>query len=322
MSKPRIALIGLAILITAVILWQVRGYLHGQTSLGGAVRPWSEVSKADDSGVDGGAYHRAEALGTISDRRLSEISGISASRRADDVWWVHNDSGDTPRIFAVNSAGKVLGEYRVVGAVNEDWEDIASGPGADLSPSLYIADIGDNELKRDFVVVYRVKEPDLTREDTTLETSPAEPFQFKYPDGSHNAEAFIVDPESGRMYVITKTDSSGCQVFRSPVPLKQGEAMTFEEVRGESQAIAQWRKVTGGAAAQDGSRVVVRNYFTAFELRRAPGKEFETVFQSAPVPIFLALEQQGEAISYTRDGKGLVTTSEGRPAPLNLLRRR
>jgi hypothetical protein len=173
------------------------------------------------------------------------------------------------------------------------------------------------------VVVYRVKEPDLTREDSILQTDSAEPFQFRYPDGRHNAEALVVDPESGRIYVITKTDSSGCQVFRSPVPLKLGEPMTFEPVGGEGQAvIAQWRKVTGAATAHDGSRIAVRNYFNAYELRRPAGKDFESIFSSTPVPIFLSLEQQGEAMAYTRDGKALVTTSEGIPAPINILKRK
>jgi hypothetical protein len=323
MSKGRFALITAALLAISLLFWHFRHHLGlGVTSpgQGESMIPWAEVSNG--AGVDQGAYQRAQVIGTISDKRLGEVSGITASQRADDVWWVHNDSGDLPRIFAIDSTGKVLGEYRVVGAVNEDWEDIASGPGPDLSPALYIADIGDNSLSRDFVVVYRVREPDLTREDTTLQTAQAEAFQFRYPDGKHNAEALVVDPESGRMYVITKSDSAGCEVFRSPVPLKLGEPMTLERVVSDTQVFAQWRRVTGAATDHDGSRVVIRNYFSAFELHRAPGKDFESIFSATPAPINLPIEQQGEAVAYTRDGKALVTTSEGRSAPLNLLRRR
>jgi hypothetical protein len=151
MSKARLPLFALTIIVVLFLLWLGRSHLGfgDPTSHGGSVQPWSEVSKDADKSAGSGDYQRGEVLGTITDRRLSEISGITASRRADDVWWIHNDSGDVPRIFAINSTGKVLGEYRVVGAVNEDWEDIASGPAADLSPALYIADIGDNYLKRD-----------------------------------------------------------------------------------------------------------------------------------------------------------------------------
>jgi hypothetical protein len=217
----------------------------------------------------------------------------------------------------------VIAEYRVPGAINEDWEDIASGPAADSSPALYIADIGDNFLKRDFVVVYRVREPDTLNLGDPPETGTVEPFQLKYPDGRHDAEALIVDPVSGRLYVITKTDSQACQIFRSPLPLKLGEPMTFEPVNGAAgSVIAQWRRVTGGAAAPDGSRIALRSYFNAFELVRPAGKDFESVFSSTPQPLTLPLEQQGEAISYSRDGKSLVTTSEKIPAPIHQMRRR
>ena len=44
-----------------------------------------------------------ETVATVADDRLDEISGIIASRRNPHVWWVHNDSGDTARIFASDS---------------------------------------------------------------------------------------------------------------------------------------------------------------------------------------------------------------------------
>ena len=324
MSKGRLILVAAILLAVSILLWLSRSHFGFGRALSGetdSVLPWADVSKASVN--DAGGYHRAEVIGTINDRRLSEVSGITASRRQDDVWWVHNDSGDLPRIFALDSSGKVLAEYRVVGAVNEDWEDIASGPGPDRSPALYIADIGDNGLEREFVVVYRVSEPDLTRDDATLQTVQAEPLQFRYPDGKHNAEALVVDPESGRIYVITKKDAGGCGVFRSPVPLKLGEPMTFERVDGRgSLSFTQWRKVTGATTSEDGTRIAIRNYFNAFELERGAGKDFESIFFSTPAPINLPLEQQGEAIAYTRDGKALVTVSEGRGVALNRLRRR
>jgi len=301
-------------------LWYFRSRLaenHNVTS----VRAWEEATRGENPAQS--SYESAQQIGTITDRRLDEVSGITASRRTDGVWWVHNDSGDLPRIFAVNSSGRLLGIYRVVGAINVDWEDIASGPGADGGPALYIADIGDNENRRDAVVVYRVKEPDISSSGEPAQTESAEPFQFRYPDGAHNAEALIVDPGSGRIYVITKTQSHSCNVYRSPWPLKLGEPMTFEPMTGAAVAtISQWRLVTGAAASPDGRRVAIRTYFSAFELLRAPGKGFESVFDSSPSSISLPLEQQGEAISYTRDAKYLVTTSEKLPAPIHQLKRK
>ncbi len=33
---------------------------------------------------------------------LGEVSGLSHSRTNPDVFWVHNDSGDQPRVYAVS----------------------------------------------------------------------------------------------------------------------------------------------------------------------------------------------------------------------------
>src|SRR6185503_17529847 len=115
-------------------------------------------------------------IGMITAKNLAEVSGITPSRSAPGGWWVHNDSGDQARLYALDASGKLLGTFNVTGAKNRDWEDIASGPGLDGAPALYIADIGDNESKRDDLVIYRVKEPDLSKGIVSGVTEPAEAF--------------------------------------------------------------------------------------------------------------------------------------------------
>ena len=277
-------------------------------------RAWAEIA---DMASDTKGYGEPRQVGAITDKALKEISGIAPGRVTPGVWWVHNDSGGAARLYAINSEGKLLGSFNVSGAKNKDWEDIAGGPGRGGAPALYIADIGDNGASRDDLVVYRVKEPRLTPGAKSQSTEPAEAFPFRYPDGRHNAEAIFVDPESGRPYIVTKTQTSRCGVYRFPLPLRPGQSVMLEEVKGESIAsIAQLRLVTGAAASPDGRRVGVRTYFSAVELRRAPGRGFEAVFSAELVPIRLPLEQQGEAIAYTADGKAIVTTSEKLPAPI------
>jgi hypothetical protein len=61
----------------------------------------------------------------------------------------------------------------------------------------------------------------------------------------------------------------------------------------------------------------VRTYAQAFEWT-VSGGDVVAALKGAPQPIELPDEQQGEAIAYTRDGKDLVTTSEGKGAPLDL----
>ena len=40
----------------------------------------------------------------ISFKLLSEVSGIVKSKRFDDVFWVHNDSRESARLFALGGA--------------------------------------------------------------------------------------------------------------------------------------------------------------------------------------------------------------------------
>src|SRR5688572_27521892 len=77
-----------------------------------------------------------------------EFSGIVKSRSDKNVFWIQNDSGDQPRVFAIDSTGNFYqsARYRnyegisIAGATNVDWEDITM----DNKGNLVIADVGNN----------------------------------------------------------------------------------------------------------------------------------------------------------------------------------
>src|SRR6185503_14763457 len=79
---------------------------------------------------------------------LDEISGMSQSRGNPNIFWVHNDSGDQARVYAVNRKGVLVGTYLLDGASAVDWEDMAMGPAPGGRSYLYLADIGDNSARR------------------------------------------------------------------------------------------------------------------------------------------------------------------------------
>jgi len=269
----------------------------------------------------GVTYGEPKPIGTITDRQLAEVSGLAPSQTAKGAWWVHNDSGDQPRLYAVNSQGQLIAKFTVAEAKNVDWEDMARGPNS----TLFIADTGNNSLSRSELTLYRVAEPNLgqasSRNVLTGDTAAAEAFPYRYPDGKHDAEALFVDPQSGRPYLVTKKMSPPCAVYRFPLPLQPGKLVTLEKVTGKAvKEIAQLALVTGATVSPDGKRLAIRTYFTALELTRNGGT-FEAIFDSQPQTIKIPLEQQGEAISYSADGKSLVTTSEKIPAPLFRLTR-
>ena len=65
------------------------------------------------------------SLGTLQLSAIDEASGIAASRTNPNVLWVHNDSGDSARVFAIHIDGTLLGTYSLSGASATDWEDIS-----------------------------------------------------------------------------------------------------------------------------------------------------------------------------------------------------
>jgi hypothetical protein len=267
-------------------------------------------------------YAEAKIIGTITDSKLAEISGLAPSRTMRGAWWVHNDSGNEAKLYALNAQAKKLGEFTVTDANNTDWEDMAGYKSKDGKAMLYFADSGNNGGERDEFTLYRVAEPNLTQSSSGV-TAPAEKFKFRYPAGKPDAEALFLDPATGRPYLVTKTTKPPCAVYRFPWPLRADAVMTLEKVAGRgAEALSQLALVTGAAASPDGLRVVVRTYFTALELVREKGKPFESIFAAQATRLKIPLERQGEAISYTADGKALVTTSEKLPAPLFLLQRK
>src|ERR1700750_270303 len=78
--------------------------------------------------------HRLEMTGRLQDKQMDEISGIAASGLNDGIYYVHNDSGDTSRFFAITPNGKLKSVIYFKGDLHEehgvrDCEDIAVGPG-------------------------------------------------------------------------------------------------------------------------------------------------------------------------------------------------
>ena len=252
---------------------------------------------------------------------INEASGLVLSRKNPGVLWVHNDSGDGPRLFALNSRGGHLGTYRVQGAQSVDWEDMALGPCPGGGQCLFIGDIGDNLRKRKNITVYRVPEP---RVDAAINgrwqvLTGLSRFDLVYPDRPHNAESLIVHPESGVIYIITKTASGLSGVYKYPNLLKpkpMDKLIRVARLDFSKARIRGGRLATGADLLFSAKRLVVRTYLRAWEYRLIGSAPFEQIFLSKPRPISLALEIQGESIAYGPHGEAIYTLSEGRNQPL------
>ena len=254
-------------------------------------------------------------------RGLSESSGLAASRSNPGVFWSHNDSGNPAELFAFTRDGKPVGRWTIPRARNYDWEDLAIGPGPRRGASyLYIADTGDNERKRESITVYRVPEPDTRRPARTSAT--AEAFVLRYPDHPHDAEALLVHPVSGDLYIVTKArgEDSRTLVFKASAPLWAGPTTLtlVSEVKlpGHSLFSMVAGRVTGAAVSPDGKRVMICDYFSGWEAVLPDGASFDTIWKRNWAAVDLGDRPQGESITYGPNGRSVYATSEGVVSPL------
>lgn len=230
---------------------------------------------------------QAERIASIEHPEADEVSGIVASRKHPGVFWVHNDSGDRPRLFAIRSDGRLVapagspaGRFEgvtVVGAKNVDWEDIASD-----GENLYLADVGNNANTRRDLVIYVVPEPDPARA-TSVEAARAIPVAFDDqqefpPAGVKPFDCEAVFYHRGALWLLTKHRSGvglpldSTALYRLPM-----EAAPDTDVRrlrpvDRRDALGGW--VTGADVSPSGRTLAVLTHLPRarlwlFDLRDA-----------------------------------------------------
>ena len=266
----------------------------------------------------------------LKDRAVRESSGLAPSRRNTGAYWTNNDSGDGPFIYAFDETGARLGVWRVTGAKAGDWESIAIGPGPDASKSyLFVGDIGDNDEARSVVKIYRVEEPAITAADAQSNkgqpstTAQAEIFSLRYPDGGHDAEALLVHPTTGNLYIVTKVAFGNPGVYLAERPSASPGPLMMKKL-GEVQIPSMFGGIiTDGAISPDGTRVILCDYLRGYEFTLEQGTtDFDSIWKKVPDPVRLGDRKQGEAVTYRLDGRALMATSEGLPTPLIQVSRR
>lgn len=279
-----------------------------------AAAPVVGAEQADEKGPteqEPIAYGEGRELCTLANEAISESSGLACSRTAAGVFWTHNDSGDSARVFAFNMKGEDLGECSIEGASARDWEDMASWT-VGRRGHLLLADVGDNQRKRKSCVLYDVLEPPVDPKQRSVARS-AEVFrriEFVYEDGPRNCEAVAVDPVGKCIYLISKEPLS--KVYALPWPKPDARM----PVRARVIATLRVPGATGMDISPDGLRAIVLTYAHAFEYTREPDEKWADAFARKPRPIKMPPRVQGESICYGADGKTIYLTSEGAPTPL------
>lgn len=229
---------------------------------------------------------------------LNEVSGMTASIRHAGILWVHNDSGDGSRIYALGAADcKIKATITLGGVSARDIEAIAVGRNASGDPVLWVGDIGDNQSSWPNVRLYRIPEP----KQLESQTIDAQSFAVTYEGGPTDAEGLLVDPKpNGGMWIVGKKMAASSSIYALPenfVSQGSGQALKI----GAAPAMA-----SDAAFAPDGRSYVIRTYLSAETFSGIPMGESQG-------RVSLPIQFQGEAITYNWSGLGLYVASEGSP---------
>jgi hypothetical protein len=266
--------------------------------------------------------HTSRVVGRLQRRDMDEISGIAASRINEDLYYVHNDSGDTSRFFAILPSGQVKSVIYFKGDPRErygvhDCEDIAVGPGPVPGKSyVYMGDIGDNYSVRNYITVYRMEEKTAWVNDSIAKADDAAPIHFRYPDGPKDAETLMIDPIEKLICIISKRQDS-VTVYTSPLDYKTNDTLVLtKRCRLYFPGVKLFRWITAGDISKDGEQVLVKSYIKVYYWKRRGNTPIWKTLQKRPQILPYTQEKQGEAIGFTPDGKGYYTTSEGVYSPI------
>ncbi len=268
--------------------------------------------KADPASLP--PFENAPSLFVVLPGVVDEASGIADSYSIPGYLWIHEDSGNPPQLHLMEHNGAHGKKIYLKGASNRDWEDMAIAGGPIASKRyLYIAETGDNSQTYDQYSIYRFEEPTKSM-DTVLNF---DQILFKYPDGSHDAEAILVD-QSKNIFIITKRDLKS-RVYKLSYPQTVNSVNNAELVME-----LPYNGVVSAAISTDQNEILVKTYSSIYYYR-GNSLSVENMLKKAYETIPYQVEIQGEAIAFRNDNSGFYTLSEKNMIPsvkLNFYKRK
>ena len=268
------------------------------------------------------------AVGKLANPDVFEASGLARSNQAEDRYWVINDSGHKPLIYAINQAGERLGSLLPRGIGNRDWEDLASFTADDGTHYLLVADVGDNNAVRNDVVLHAIAEPaTLPGAGRLAAVDVAWSLSVTYPGGGRDTESVAVS--DGYIYLLTKRTLPP-ELYRTPLG-PGGDGPRELEFLGRVGSLPPptvleladaprtrqfgWQP-TAMSFSSDGRRAIVVTNWRAFVYSRGPDTTWFEALGAEPVMLPMPDVRRGESVCFSTDGKAALITFEGRYAPI------
>lgn len=304
--RRRFVCLSVAGLLLLGAIWQVLGVLPWPT----AAVFYGIPAIADES------PETAERLLNVRDWNISEASGMALSGRHDDCIWLHNDSGDQPRLYLVGATGRTRAVLRLEGVEATDWEDMCAFRSGDAS-WLLVGDFGDNGgdrgAERPGCRLWLFPEPDFQ-----LPPADAQPLQhalrppievrFSWPGGARDCESVAVDVAGSQILLCTKAKASVAAIHSIPLDLQ-----TKLQVR-EAGLVCRLAVpyATAMDISPDGRRLAIVNPLSGVLFEKSAGQAWSEVLVSPPQILTLPPRAQGETVCFESDSRALLVGSEGR----------
>jgi hypothetical protein len=220
---------------------------------------------------------------TIKDTRITESSGL-AGDPSGNIYWTVNDSGDRGVAYGIGLDGEVQG------TLNFRAQPIDVEAVAVHDNRLYVGDIGDNSRRRSFVRVFFFSNPRANGLTVSYHA-----YDFRYPDGPHNAKTLLVN-DSGRLFIVTKGQNAA--VYAAP---KKPDRQGVNELKKVGSAPA---GVTDGTFLPGGDKIAL---LTSNTVSVIDASSYQ-VLASSPIP----RQPQAESLTLSLDERSLLVGSVGK----------
>jgi hypothetical protein len=245
---------------------------------------------------------------------ITESSGLIFYR---NKLWTHNDSGDEPCLYVMDTIGEqILQIVTIKNAKNNDWEDICQD-----KDFIYIGDFGNNFGQRNLLSIYKIQKKSipLTGNCSVI----AEVIQFSYKDmplssiipqkSAFDCEAMVCFQDT--LVLFSKNwEKPYCNVYC--IPNKSGKYVISPKTSFFLEGL-----VTGASISPDGKALVLLGYkdyvpfvmlFKQFNINKITTKSsIFRVFDSE-------LGYQTEGITFVSPSKAFISSETNKYRPNSL----
>jgi len=242
----------------------------------------------------------------IENSDIDESSGLACSTRDKKLLWTHNDSGNMPIIYLMDSKGHDLASFHLDDVDANDWEDmdafIYKG-----KHYLLIADTGDNYRIRFNYKIIIIEEPEINNKKGNSAIAPVWSISYQYEDGkSYDVEAVSVASVREKIMLFSKrTDVS--YLFELPLKPEDSESLFL------AKKITEFKKIKDPTASDisiDGQLLSINTYHRIHRFRRKNNSASNSVGWQYIDTLKYKKLFQPEALCLTKDKKHYFITSE------------